>query len=164
MCPLCVFNTTSPNCSMKNHRTRPQSYTYPPAPPLLHQPPFSAQIISIPISRAAYARREQMMDPSYLSVEQGRWLLQGRPSHCLALPVVAGEGGNWDLHIPSKCAAGDFKGFQSDSLGKTQPNSSLAKKPERASKDGTVPAPELEGSRSGYGQALVAVFGCCICP
>lgn len=33
---------------------------------------------------------------SHLPVEQGQWLLQGWPRHSLALPVVAGEAGNWD--------------------------------------------------------------------
>lgn len=38
---------------------------------------------------------QEQLGPPYLPVEQGQWLLRGWPSHSLALPVVAGEGGNW---------------------------------------------------------------------
>lgn len=33
---------------------------------------------------------------SHLPVAQGQGLLQGWPSHSLALPAVAGEAGSWD--------------------------------------------------------------------
>lgn len=146
-CPLCVFNTTSPNCSMKNHKT-PELYIFT-SPSLTSSATFFSPDNQHSHLPGCLCKEKGADDGAgaawtFLPVEQGRWLLQGWPSHSLALPVAAGEGGNWDLHIPSKCTAGDFKGFQSDSWGKTQPISSLAKKQECAGKDGPVPVPELK--------------------